>query len=161
MALYVEETGTKGAPSIIFLHGVGASGWMWWQQTAALRDYHCLNVDLPGHGESHQMPWLSLADTTQQDKARLTGLPLLVRSHRGIKLFCVEFAKPHRKADVRQNTLDLLRQHLREGMPFVNAAHRHKVNLNAVPLVERRVRSHGHGIQADRAPPAPQWRQGR
>ncbi len=102
MALYVEETGTKGAPSIVFLHGVGASGWMWWQQTAALRDYHCLNVDLPGHGESHQIPWLSLADTTQQvadllhsratnGRAHVVGLSLgghvaleLVERHAGL-----------------------------------------------------------------------------
>lgn len=66
MPLYVEETGTQGAPSIIFLHGVGASGWMWWRQIAALSDFHCLNVDLPGHGKSHQVPWVSLGDTAQQ-----------------------------------------------------------------------------------------------
>lgn len=66
MSLYVEESGTQGAPSIVFLHGVGASGWMWWQQTAALSDFHCLNVDLPGHGESHQVPWVSVADSTRQ-----------------------------------------------------------------------------------------------
>lgn len=66
MALYVEESGTQGAPSIVFLHGIGASGWMWWKQTAALADYHCLNVDLPGHGKSHAKQWVSLADTAAQ-----------------------------------------------------------------------------------------------
>jgi pimeloyl-ACP methyl ester carboxylesterase len=66
MQLYVEETGTQGAPSIVFLHGIGASGWMWWQQVPALGDFHCLNVDLPGHGQSNQVPWVSLADTAQQ-----------------------------------------------------------------------------------------------
>jgi pimeloyl-ACP methyl ester carboxylesterase len=66
MSLYVNETGTPGAPSIIFLHGIGTSGWMWWQQIAALADFHCLNVDLPGHGKSNQVPWVSLTDTADQ-----------------------------------------------------------------------------------------------
>jgi pimeloyl-ACP methyl ester carboxylesterase len=66
MSLYVEETGTREAPNIVFLHGIGASGWMWWNQTAALADFHCLNVDLPGHGKSNQVNWVSLADTADQ-----------------------------------------------------------------------------------------------
>ena len=63
MSLYVEESGTSGAPSIVFLHGIGASGWMWEKQVAALADFHCLNVDLPGHGKRNQVPWVSLAET--------------------------------------------------------------------------------------------------
>lgn len=66
MALYVHETGPAEAPAIVFLHGVGASGWMWNKQIADLADYRCLNVDLPGHGKSNQIPWLSLADTADQ-----------------------------------------------------------------------------------------------
>jgi pimeloyl-ACP methyl ester carboxylesterase len=66
MSLYVHETGTPGAPSIVFLHGVGTSGWMWAKQIAALADFHCLNVDLPGHGKSNHETWVSLADTGDQ-----------------------------------------------------------------------------------------------
>lgn len=66
MPLYFEETGTPGSPSIVFLHGVGASGWMWGRQIAALADFHCLNVDLPGHGKSVQIPWVSFTDTAHQ-----------------------------------------------------------------------------------------------
>lgn len=66
MSLYVHETGTAGAASILFLHGVGASGWMWARQIAALSDFHCLTVDLPGHGQSNQQAWVSLSDTAQQ-----------------------------------------------------------------------------------------------
>lgn len=66
MPLYVEETGTPGAASLIFLHGVGASGWMWWQQIAALTDFHCLNIDLPGHGKSQEIAWVSLTETAHQ-----------------------------------------------------------------------------------------------
>lgn len=66
MTLYLQETGTRGAPTLVFLHGVGASGWMWWLQTAAFPDYHCLNVDLPGHGKSSAVPWVSFADTADK-----------------------------------------------------------------------------------------------
>lgn len=71
MTLYVEETGTPGVSSIVFLHGIGASGWMWENQMAALADFHCLNVDLPGHGKSNQVPWVSLADTADQVAAAI------------------------------------------------------------------------------------------
>jgi pimeloyl-ACP methyl ester carboxylesterase len=64
--LYVEESGTAGAPTIVFLHGVGASGWMWKPQTAALADFHLLTIDLPGHGKSNGVEWVSAADTTAQ-----------------------------------------------------------------------------------------------
>lgn len=48
------------------MHGVGTSGWMWARQVAALADFHCLNVDLPGHGRSNRETWVSLADTAAQ-----------------------------------------------------------------------------------------------
>ncbi len=66
VSLYVNESGVRGAPSIVFLHGVGTSGWMWEKQIAALSDFHCLNVDLPGHGKSNNVTWVSLADTADQ-----------------------------------------------------------------------------------------------
>lgn len=62
--LPAQESGRTGAPSIVFLHGVGTSGWMWQRQVASLPDYHCLVPDLPGHGESNGIPWVSLAETT-------------------------------------------------------------------------------------------------
>lgn len=66
MSLYVDETDTPSAPSIVFLHGVGTSSWMWQMQITALADFHCLNVDLPGHGKSNKVNWVSLADTADQ-----------------------------------------------------------------------------------------------
>ena len=81
MPLYVAETGTPGAPSIVFLHGVGASGWMWGKQTAALADFHCLNVDLPGHGKSNQEPWVSLAATADQIAALIQARATHGRAH--------------------------------------------------------------------------------
>ncbi len=87
MTLYVDESGTVGAPSIVFLHGVGTSGWMWQMQITALADFHCLNVDLPGHGKSNRVEWVSLANTadqiaqiiqayTQHGRAHVVGLSL-------------------------------------------------------------------------------------
>jgi pimeloyl-ACP methyl ester carboxylesterase len=74
MELYVEETGKIGAPSIVFLHGVGTSSWMWWRQIDAFPDFHCLNLDLPGHGNSIHIPWISITDTANQIAA-------LIESH--------------------------------------------------------------------------------
>jgi len=65
--MFVQETGKKGAPSIVFLHGGGTANWMWQEQVKALgADYHCLVPDLPGHGESNELPWVSFADTADQ-----------------------------------------------------------------------------------------------
>ncbi|MGB4587793.1 MAG: alpha/beta hydrolase [Clostridiaceae bacterium] len=66
MQLYVEETGKIGAPSIIFLHGIGTGSWMWWRQVESFPDFHCINLDLPGHGKSEHIPWVSLTDTANQ-----------------------------------------------------------------------------------------------
>lgn len=94
-SLYLNETGNPAAPSIVFLHGIGASGWMWEKQTVALADFHCLYIDLPGHGKSNQVTWLSLADTADQvaaiiqaratnGKAHVVGLSL--GGHIGLSL---------------------------------------------------------------------------
>lgn len=50
--------------TILFIHGIGASSWMWWQQLPAFSDYDILNVDLPGHGKNAAIPWTSLEATT-------------------------------------------------------------------------------------------------
>jgi len=64
--LYVHESGTPGAPAIVFLHANGASAGMWDRHMRRLAGYHCLAPDLPGHGRSNQLPWTSLDNTTQQ-----------------------------------------------------------------------------------------------
>jgi len=52
MSLYIQETGSTAAPSIIFLHGGGVAGWMWQPQLDKLKDFHCLVPDLPEQGQS-------------------------------------------------------------------------------------------------------------
>lgn len=54
---------------------------MWERQTAALSDYHCLNVDLPGHGKSNQVEWVSLADTAGKIAAIIGARATNGRAH--------------------------------------------------------------------------------
>lgn len=74
MTLYVKQTGPADAPTIIFLHGGGASGWLWEAPTTQLSDYHCLVVDMPEHGQSIDEKPFSIEDTA----ARIAGI---IRSH--------------------------------------------------------------------------------
>ncbi len=81
MTLYAAETGSHDAPSVVFLHGIGTSGWMWERQTAALADFHCLTVDLPGHGKSNQVEWRSLDDSADRVAALIQQRTANGRAH--------------------------------------------------------------------------------
>ena len=66
MTIFVREVGSANSPSIVLLHGLSTSGWMWRKQAATLGEqFHVLIPDLPGHGRSNTRPWVSLADTVQ------------------------------------------------------------------------------------------------
>ena len=52
MSLFIQESGPPSAPTVVFLHGGGGSGWMWQPQVEGLGDYHCLVPDLPEQGKS-------------------------------------------------------------------------------------------------------------
>jgi pimeloyl-ACP methyl ester carboxylesterase len=79
--LHVEATGPVDAPALVFLHGIGAAGWMWWHQVPAFADHRCLVVDLPGHGGSRDVPWLSLPDTAAQVAAVVSAGTAAGRAH--------------------------------------------------------------------------------
>jgi pimeloyl-ACP methyl ester carboxylesterase len=54
VTLYTDSKGPSDAPTIVFLHGMSVSSWMWTQQVEGLADrYHTLAIDLPGNGESY------------------------------------------------------------------------------------------------------------
>jgi pimeloyl-ACP methyl ester carboxylesterase len=56
--------GEPDAPTLVLLHGVGTTRWMWRRLITDLAgQLHVVSVDLPGHGASAQTPWISLADT--------------------------------------------------------------------------------------------------
>lgn len=53
----VRSVGPEAAPPVVFLHGWGSSARMWDTTTAALSDaFHCIALDLPGHGDSDKPP---------------------------------------------------------------------------------------------------------
>jgi pimeloyl-ACP methyl ester carboxylesterase len=54
--MYVHESGTPGAPAILFIHGVGQSGREWRRHMAKLAGFHWLAPDLPGFGRSNHLP---------------------------------------------------------------------------------------------------------
>ncbi len=62
--LTTQFIGSSEQECLLFLHGIGTASWCWWQQVEALKeDYAILLVDLPGHGESADIPWKSMEET--------------------------------------------------------------------------------------------------
>jgi pimeloyl-ACP methyl ester carboxylesterase len=67
LPLYVEESGRSGAPSIVFLHGGGAAGWVWRPQVEAFgNDFHLLVPDLPEQGRSTGAGPFTMVDAAEQ-----------------------------------------------------------------------------------------------
>jgi pimeloyl-ACP methyl ester carboxylesterase len=71
--MYLIEQGSPQNPAILFLHGTGVGGWMWQDFLPGLADYHCILVDLPGHGKSNDREWVSLEDTANQISGIISG----------------------------------------------------------------------------------------
>jgi pimeloyl-ACP methyl ester carboxylesterase len=59
--MYWFECGDKHKPLMVLLHGGGVAGWMWKYQAEFFKnDYHILIPDLPGHGRSADLPFVSI-----------------------------------------------------------------------------------------------------
>jgi len=58
--------GEYRGPSIVFLHGGGVAGWMWDKQAEFFKDYHVIIPDLPGHGRSADVPFISINDAASK-----------------------------------------------------------------------------------------------
>jgi pimeloyl-ACP methyl ester carboxylesterase len=54
MDLFVRESGSVGAPAIVFLHGGRMSGWSWQPVVDRTQQYRCLVPDLPQFGKSFE-----------------------------------------------------------------------------------------------------------
>lgn len=53
MPLYYEQQGSKHNPTLVFLHGFLGNGLDWQTTIKQLTaDFHCVSIDLPGHGHS-------------------------------------------------------------------------------------------------------------
>ena len=64
--LFIDERGQQNPKSIIFLHASGSSSQMWRHHVAALeQDFHCILLDLPGHGVSHNIEWTNFDDVVE------------------------------------------------------------------------------------------------
>lgn len=66
MDLFVNRTGEFMGPPLVFLHGGGMSGWMWDKQAQFFSDYHVIIPDLPGHGKSSGVPFISMNDAASK-----------------------------------------------------------------------------------------------
>lgn len=60
------EPGPDNGPLVVFLHAVGINSWMWKPIIAHLPNMRALLIDLPGHGDSNHIPWISLENTAEQ-----------------------------------------------------------------------------------------------
>ena len=66
MDLFVRRTGELRGPPLVFLHGGGVAGWMWDRQAEFFKDYHVIIPDLPGHGGSAEIPFISINDAASK-----------------------------------------------------------------------------------------------
>lgn len=78
MSLYFQEYGSNSAPTIVFLHGGGVSGWMWQPQVEQLSDYHCIVPDLPEQGDSVDGTPFTIQGSAEQVAELIT-----TRAHNG------------------------------------------------------------------------------
>ena len=59
LRLHLLDWGTDGRPPVVFLHGTALTAHTWDLVALSLRaDYHCVAVDLRGHGDSEWSPTL-------------------------------------------------------------------------------------------------------
>lgn len=54
----------NGIP-VIFLHAVGIDSWMWKNILPYLPEVRAIAIDLPGHGDSRDVEWVSLEQTAE------------------------------------------------------------------------------------------------
>lgn len=62
--LFALERGQNNKESVVFIHAVGSSSVMWEAHFDALKNFHCIAPDLPGHGRSNQYAWKDIDETT-------------------------------------------------------------------------------------------------
>ncbi|MGF9967212.1 alpha/beta fold hydrolase [Bacillus rhizoplanae] len=52
MKLQFHELGKQNRETIVFIHASAVSSWTWYAQLPYFKEYHCITVDLPEHGQS-------------------------------------------------------------------------------------------------------------
>ena len=79
VTLACDESGPPEAPSLLCVHDARHGRWFWEGLRTALPDYHALVPDLPGHGESADLPFVSISDCAD----RLVAL-IRARAHKRV-----------------------------------------------------------------------------
>jgi pimeloyl-ACP methyl ester carboxylesterase len=80
--VYVHESGSPAAPTIVFVHGGGPSGAMWRDHLDRLAgEFHCLAPDLPGFGRSNRLAPISLDQTADLIAALIAARVPAGRAH--------------------------------------------------------------------------------
>ncbi|MEL7177156.1 MAG: alpha/beta hydrolase [Pseudomonadota bacterium] len=74
-------SGPQAGPRIVFLHGVGISAWMWQAVVAHLPEHQVVLIDMPGHGKSRDIAWVSLKETAAAVNATVASLPDARETH--------------------------------------------------------------------------------
>lgn len=64
--LYCSQSGDPQGKPILFLHGGTFTGRMWDEFTGPLSDFDCIIPDIPGHGESSHVPFLSVEEAADR-----------------------------------------------------------------------------------------------
>lgn len=67
--LHVTQHGPEDAPPIVFLHGGGVGSMMWAPVVRHLPAFRSILVDMPAHGGSGNMPWVSIDDAARKSLA--------------------------------------------------------------------------------------------
>lgn len=64
--LHFSTRGRDSGPIIVFLHAVGISSWMWQSVVEHLPEFESILIDLPGHGQSRDIPWIDIEDSANK-----------------------------------------------------------------------------------------------
>jgi pimeloyl-ACP methyl ester carboxylesterase len=66
MNIYWKEMGGDKTDSVVFIHGGGMSNEMWAKYVDALKDFHCIILDLPEHGKSIDLLPFSISRSVEE-----------------------------------------------------------------------------------------------
>lgn len=159
--LHVHASGDPHSPAIVFLHAVATSSWMWQDQIARLPGYHCLCVDLPGHGLSATVPWRSFDDTADQvaeiirarspnQRAHVVGLSL--GAYVGLTLMSRHSECVDRSVLSGLNVLPLPQLWLMDALgyvmaPLLKTAFGARMNARALRIPEDRIEAYAESLR--------------
>ncbi|NER78474.1 MAG: alpha/beta hydrolase [Leptolyngbya sp. SIO1D8] len=159
--LHFETCGNPSGPTLIFLHALGTSGWMWHKQIELLSNFNCVVPDLPGHGKSNHIPWRSFSETallirqivqsqTDLEKAHIVGLSL--GAYVGLQLLSESPSIVKRAILSGLHVLPMPHKQLMLLMPyvlapFIKSGFMVRLNAKALNIPEAQFEDYRHSFQ--------------